>query len=205
MIKLIVFDLWKTLAYMDTGYSTIERIKKETGLIMSKRELIKLFENSIQRKRWDSREEAYGNFCRKAGLEPSEHNVNIIMRIRDTAKARTRLYPHTLPMLKRLRGNYKTGILSNSSVFDLEPIRKTPLLGYIDYPLFSFEAGVIKPDPRIFRKMLRMSGCRPDETIMVGDTPDDDVAPAKALGMNAVLFRNYPLLKKDLASFSVNL
>ncbi|NBC22673.1 MAG: HAD-IA family hydrolase [Gammaproteobacteria bacterium] len=53
--------------------------------------------------------------------------------------------------------------------------------------LFSAEAGVLKPDPRLFRTLLTLMGNGPDEVLFV----DDDavhVDAAAALGMQAMRF-----------------
>jgi HAD superfamily hydrolase (TIGR01662 family) len=205
MIKLIVFDLWQTLAYRSIGYSTTSRMLEVTGVGIPKERFLKIFEESLQTRKWKSRQEAYGRLARNMGLSPTKKNVGLLMGIRDRAEDTTKLYPHTIPMLKQLRQQgYRTGLLSNSSIFAVEQIRKrTSLLRYIDYPLFSFDVGVIKPDLRFYREMLRMSRFRPKETIMVGDKEGDDIIPAKRLGMNAILFRDYEHLKRDLAGFGI--
>ncbi len=46
--------------------------------------------------------------------------------------------------------------------------------------------GVRKPDPRIFALACGALGCRPEETVMVGDNLEADVAGALACGMQAV-------------------
>ena len=40
---------------------------------------------------------------------------------------------------------------------------------------------------------------------MIGDNPIDDVIPAKSLGMNAILYKDYSDLKKELIKFSIEL
>jgi len=50
--------------------------------------------------------------------------------------------------------------------------------------------GLSKPDPRAFQAALEALGATPAECIMVGDRIDNDIAPAKALGMAAILFRH---------------
>ena len=47
----------------------------------------------------------------------------------------------------------------------------------------------MKPDPRIFETALEKAGCPPHEAVMIGDRLDNDVAPAKALGMKTVRVR----------------
>jgi len=49
--------------------------------------------------------------------------------------------------------------------------------------------GVSKPDPEIFRIALRRLGLAPGDCLMVGDSFDRDVVPAKRLGLRAVWLR----------------
>jgi len=49
--------------------------------------------------------------------------------------------------------------------------------------------GYRKPDPRLFLRCCEDLGVQPEACIMIGDRIDNDVAPAKLLGMRAVLFR----------------
>ena len=49
--------------------------------------------------------------------------------------------------------------------------------------------GYKKPDLRLFLRCCDDLGVSPDECIMVGDRIDNDIAPAKLLGMRTVLFR----------------
>lgn len=209
MIKLIVFDLWQTLAYRkgDYHHRATYKMLKETRANIPMKNFVKVFEKSVQRKRWKSKFEAYKNLCRNMGVETTKHNVNLLLNIRDKAEAQTTLYAHTIPMLKQLRKQgYKSGLISNTSVFAIDQIKKkTNLLEYIDYPIFSYKAGVIKPDLRSFKEVLRLSKCKPKEAIMVGDSLNDDVLPPKRIGMNAIHFRDYAQLRKALSSFNINI
>jgi HAD superfamily hydrolase (TIGR01662 family) len=206
MIKLLIFDLWQTLAYRDVAYSTTSKMLEETKAKIPKEKFVKIFEESVQTRRWSSKLDAYKNLCKNMGLETTKANIDLLTKIRDAAEAETKLYPYAVPMLNQLRKQgYKTGLISNSSVFAVEWITKrTNLLNHIDYPLFSFDVGVVKPNLKFFEEMLRISACKPEETIMIGDKLNDDVTPPKKLGMNAILFRNYEQLKKELAdSFQI--
>lgn len=59
---------------------------------------------------------------------------------------------------------------------------------HVPVPLqvFSFQAGVAKPDPAIFRLALERAGVAARDAVMVGDTPEEDIAPAAALGMRTI-------------------
>jgi putative hydrolase of the HAD superfamily len=56
-----------------------------------------------------------------------------------------------------------------------------------DAVLTSHAHGKTKPHESIFRAMLDLLGVAPPEAVMVGDTVDDDVEGALAVGMQAVL------------------
>jgi len=205
LIKLVVFDLWQTLAFRDVNYSTTSRMLEETGAKIPKEKFVKLFESSIQTRKWVSKLDAYKNLCKKMGLETTGKNVKRLMEIRDYAEERTKEFGHSVPLLKQLqRQGLKTGLLSNTSVFALKQVRKkTRILDFIDYPVFSFEVGAIKPDKRMFKEVLKRAKCRPEDALMIGDKPNDDVIPAQKIGMNAILFKDSKQLKKDLAKFSI--
>lgn len=57
---------------------------------------------------------------------------------------------------------------------------------YIDLVIASAEEGVAKPDPKIFEIALERSGCKAENAVMIGDRIDNDIIPAKKLGMKTV-------------------
>nr|VFK10408.1 MAG: putative hydrolase of the HAD superfamily [Candidatus Kentron sp. LPFa]VFK26531.1 MAG: putative hydrolase of the HAD superfamily [Candidatus Kentron sp. LPFa] len=62
-----------------------------------------------------------------------------------------------------------------------------------DRPYFlSFELGLRKPDTALYRAALSALSLSPEETIMVGDTYANDMAPAMALGMKTVWILRRP-------------
>lgn len=54
----------------------------------------------------------------------------------------------------------------------------------------SAELGYSKPDKRIFEKAFELAGCTAEESVMVGDRLDNDIIPAKAIGMKTVWVKN---------------
>lgn len=205
MISLIIFDFWKTLGYRDVPESSLKQMLRLTNSSIPHKEFVKIFESALQTKKWDSKFDAYAHLCEKMELPITQENVNVLMSIRDTAEECVKPFDHTLSMLQQLKeSGYKIGIISNCSIFAYEKIKeKTTILDYIDYPLFSFEAGTIKPDLAIYRKMLEITGYQPEETIMIGDNQGDDVLPPREIGMHSCLFENYEQLKKDLKPFGI--
>jgi HAD superfamily hydrolase (TIGR01509 family) len=52
--------------------------------------------------------------------------------------------------------------------------------------LFSFQVGRAKPDAAMFTRALAVARVSPADAVMVGDTYDEDIAPAAALGMRTI-------------------
>ena len=57
---------------------------------------------------------------------------------------------------------------------------------YVDLVIASAEEGVAKPDRKIFEIALERSNCKPENAVMVGDRIDNDIIPAKLLGMHTI-------------------
>lgn len=204
MIKLIVFDLWDTLAYKYTKVGGTRHLIRVMKPGIARKKFVKIFENSLQTKRWRSKYAAYQDLCRKVGFPATRENIQMLIKLRNHSESKTGLFKHTLPMLKKLRKGYRIGLISNTSIFATSKLKKkTRLFDNIDHLLFSYDAGMIKPDPRIFRKMLGIAKVKPSEAIMIGDKMDDDVRASRRVGMNAIHFQGYEKLKKRLAGFGI--
>lgn len=96
------------------------------------------------------------------------------------------LYKDADKCLKSLNDKYKIGIIANQSLGTKDRLAKHGILQYIDLVISSAEEGVSKPDKRIFEKALDRSKCEPNHAIMIGDRIDNDVVPAKLLGMYTI-------------------
>ena len=61
------------------------------------------------------------------------------------------------------------------------------LKDYFYHIAISAYEGIKKPDPKLFRRVLRRLKVKPSEALMVGDSHDHDYFVAKRLGMHALL------------------
>jgi HAD superfamily hydrolase (TIGR01549 family) len=96
------------------------------------------------------------------------------------------LFEDTLPVLVELRMHgLKLGLVSNTGR-DLEAFVAHHALD-VDIAVSSSTHGKTKPHPTIFQAALDRLGVAAGESAMVGDSPDDDVEGARALGMRAFL------------------
>lgn len=85
---------------------------------------------------------------------------------------------------------YKLGIIANQKLGTAERLESWGLRQYFDLIVASAEIGYAKPDLRIFQKALALAGCTAQECVMVGDRLDNDMRPAKAIGMTTVWVKN---------------
>ena len=98
-----------------------------------------------------------------------------------------RLYPDTTEILRYLcdRG-YTLGIIANQAAGTEQRLEKWGIRQFFGSVTASTEEGVAKPDLEIFRRAFEKADCSADCSVMVGDRLDNDIAPAKALGMKTV-------------------
>ncbi len=85
---------------------------------------------------------------------------------------------------------YKLGIIANQKIGTAERLESWGLRQYFDVIAASAEIGYVKPDKEIFEKAFELAKCTAGESIMVGDRLDNDIIPAKALGMKTVWVKN---------------
>lgn len=101
---------------------------------------------------------------------------------------RFRAFSDAAPALAELRGlGLKLVCVSNWDVSLPEVLERCGLDGALDGVVSSAEAGVRKPNPAIFAPALELAACGPAEALYVGDTPEEDLAAARAAGIPALL------------------
>ncbi len=94
------------------------------------------------------------------------------------------LYPEVPGVLKKLRPRFQLAVISN---FDGRLRFILQLLGiskYFTHTFISSELGADKPDPKIFRRALKVINLKPEEVLHVGDDPERDWQAATAAGLS---------------------
>jgi HAD superfamily hydrolase (TIGR01549 family) len=96
------------------------------------------------------------------------------------------LFEDVLAVLDELRAaNLRIGLVSNG-IRDLGEFVAHHRLD-VDAAVGSRAHGRVKPHPTIFQAALELLGTTPEESVMVGDSLEEDVEGARALGMRAIL------------------
>lgn len=89
-----------------------------------------------------------------------------------------------LTTFAQLRPHMRLGLVTNGPSRTQRPkIVQFGLAELVDVIVVSGEAGVAKPDPAIFRVALDQLGTKPEESLYVGDSVENDLLGAAAAGM----------------------
>lgn len=98
-----------------------------------------------------------------------------------------RLAPGAAALLERLRGTGKrVAIVSNWSAGLHRILADLGLTRLVDFVVVSADVGYRKPHPEIFQVALRQSGAPASSVVHVGDTWEEDVLGARAVGIAPV-------------------
>jgi putative hydrolase of the HAD superfamily len=97
---------------------------------------------------------------------------------------------HRIDLLERLKMNYRIFLLSNSNSIHYEYynqyVRKNfnyeSLDSIFDRAWYSFRMGLYKPDPKIFKAVLKEGGLIAGETLFIDDN-EKNVVAAKKVGL----------------------
>jgi putative hydrolase of the HAD superfamily len=94
-----------------------------------------------------------------------------------------------LQWIRDLRtAGFRTGILSNLPRPLGEFLRAAPgFLEHFDQVTFSYELGMVKPEPGIYAHAIAGLGIDPGQTLFLDDRPDN-VEGARAVGLHAQIF-----------------
>ncbi|HEX2403410.1 MAG TPA: HAD-IIIA family hydrolase, partial [Acidimicrobiia bacterium] len=93
----------------------------------------------------------------------------------------------------------RVAVVSNSDGSVRGSLGKAGLLDLFEFVIDSHEAGVSKPDPKIFQAALERMGLEPSNAWYVGDSVFHDVNGARAAGLSrALLVDPYRLGPSDV-------
>jgi HAD superfamily hydrolase (TIGR01509 family) len=122
-----------------------------------------------------------------AGCERLAPGLSAALYALTVSAASWEAFPDAVPTLTALRDRgLRVGVVSDTG-FDLRPVLdRLGLSPLLDTVVMSFEYGVCKPAPEVFRTACDRMGAQPEHTLMVGDNPLTD-GGAVAAGMYVFL------------------
>lgn len=121
-----------------------------------------------------------------------------------------KMYEDTPRVLEKFSAKYELGIIANQPEGLKKRLEDFGILKYFRYIISSWDTQVMKPDVRIFEYALAKAGCSAKEACMIGDRLDNDILPAKSLGMKTIWIKQgfgalqKPLSKDEEPDYIVN-
>jgi putative hydrolase of the HAD superfamily len=215
-LEAVLFDYGHTLIYFDERpHSTlIDAYEKVNALLAStlKREVpaaqvliekvSRTVDDEIQRDYAAGRPEEveiaaiYDAALRGLGLELEPDLIERVMELEQQGWLNSvHVGPDVIGTLEALRaGGLRLGIVSNAAYLPRLMKHQLAALGlanFFDAVTFSSEVGVRKPHRAIYADALNKLGADASRTLFVGDRVREDVQGPQALGMRAVLTREW--------------
>lgn len=100
-----------------------------------------------------------------------------------------KLMPHAREVLSQLSGRYNLYILSNGfRELQYQKMRSSGIAPYFKKVILSEDIGVLKPWPAIFHFALSATQSELHQSLMIGDSWENDVAGAAGVGMRQVFY-----------------
>ncbi|MBA30980.1 MAG: hypothetical protein CL748_00400 [Chloroflexi bacterium] len=81
---------------------------------------------------------------------------------------------------------YKLGIIANQPVRSIEIMKQIGLLHFFSNKYVSDSINLYKPDEKFFLHVCEDINANPCDSVMIGDRIDNDIVPAKNLGMKTI-------------------
>ena len=103
-------------------------------------------------------------------------------------------------MVAALAARYRLLLLSNTNAIHFRMIQENyPVLRHFHGFVLSYEVRAMKPDARIYQAAIDLARC-PAEECFFADDIEQNVAGAKAVGMDAVRFESLAQLEREFKS-----
>lgn len=110
--------------------------------------------------------------------------------------------PGAVELLQSLWSRIRLMCLSNNNVLHWNRPAIQPLIRCFEHCFVSFEIGLMKPDPEVFRFVVRASGIPADRILFFDDNPEC-VEAARQTGMLASEARGVGMVREKLAELGL--
>lgn len=200
-IKVVLFDLGNVLIDFDFNIAAkrvsyfCEKSPQEIVSLLTGSNLTSLFEeNKI------SPEDFFAQLKVMLGLKISYARFVPIWNEIFFLSAKNR---SVYSLANNLRNNYRIAVLSNINILHYDYLKAHfPIFSIFNEVFTSCKLGLIKPDPRIYKKTLEALAVKPEEVFYTDDR-EELIKSAAELNMNSFVFTNLAKLKNDLINSGV--
>lgn len=200
-IRSVIFDLGNVLALHD-AWIAARRYSKIMG--MTPQEIWDAVLTSKPEKAYTRGEITSYQFYRYVkGLGKKEAKMSYL-EFRDIWNEIFTENPGMEAVLMCLKKHYPLYLISNTNAMHYKYLVKKywHLLRHFNRRFPSHKVGARKPDPEIYRRVLKAVHLKPVHTVFVDDHPGF-IAGARSVGMNGILFKSPAQLIRELKKFGV--
>lgn len=199
MIRAIIFDIGGVVMFPGTLFEVRERLAPFLGVSAEKSKDAVLRAWQLWKTGKIDADEFFKRVLNDLNLAKS------INKLRELTFSSNTLNKEIVPVLQSLRKNYKViAITNHAKEWFEEEIKNYKVDTYFDYIVTSYEAGIAKPDPKIYWMALNKYDLVPSECIFVDNMERNTIA-AEKLGIKSIIFESVAKLKKQLAELGVKI
>jgi HAD superfamily hydrolase (TIGR01549 family) len=210
MVKAVLFDLFETLVTESrTRPPGVSSLAPSLGC-----------ERDAFRREWKARRpdvttgrlsfrQAIKDITSTLGCPADESTLQRIceQRLRAKAEPFEQIEDQILVMIDRLRSRgLRLGVLSNGLAEDVAAWAHSSLAARVDCAVFSFEFGLAKPDPEIYREATRRLNVDVAHTWFIGDGESDELSGAEHAGLRPLratwFLRRWPHFRDEPGAFA---
>lgn len=192
MIKAIIFDLGGVLftsgtkRFVDYLHTTYDLDKEKVKNLLDG-EL-----GTLYREAKITRDQFWQRFLKAVWIDED------VDTLEDRWISGYELIEGTKQVVQELSKKYKVFFLSDNVSERIKRInKKYNFLEWFEGGIFSHEVGVRKPNPKIYKLILKKIGVKPNQAIFIDDKPHF-LPSAAQLGIKTILFENPDKLQKEL-------
>ena len=189
MIKAVIFDMFETLVTLFTGRTYFgEDLAADVGAdLFTFRQEWHAIETDRSTGKYTI-EEGIDHVLKRLGIRSAEKVKLGAAKRREALEDTFSAIPEdTFRLLEGLKERgIKIGLITNTFSDEREMIRESRLFPYFDAALISYEQGICKPDPALYRKMTELLEVKPEECLYVGDGGSRELYAAREAGMHPV-------------------
>jgi HAD superfamily hydrolase (TIGR01549 family) len=203
MVKAIIFDLWGTLVEQGV-WSPIKQVSNILKIRMPFSDYVVRMQKAMMLNPFNGLREAFLELGEEFNMDITNTEMDELIGMWNKAWMLAKPYGEVIEVLDRLKGKYQLVLVANTNKFSVEKvIEKFSLDKYFDKIFLSYQLGMTKNVAGFFDKVIEELNLEAKDCVMVGDSIQSDILPAKSFGMQAVLVdrkgkREYDIKIKNL-------
>ena len=187
MIKALIFDCWGTIFTNSQHPHPFAVFAENIGYEINDRSFLKIFEHHIMTND-NPVHDNVASLLNELKIDTTPDSVNKLTNIIIGSLPTQIAYNDTIQILNRLNKNYRLILLSNTFKEGFDSLLdKYPINSWFEFVLLSYQENMIKPNIKLYEKILIKSGLVANEILMIGDNYHDDVTASNKVGIKAVL------------------